>query len=310
MVVSSYAYDASGATGSMYSTTYGDVYVQSPPLAFVPPFVRTEYYTPDVPWGRYYDDSDGTPVGGSSQSAPPTVLRAGIRYDETWNAAVHGPFVGWKSDGSGRGSATVTHEPERLSLSVTPYSDAAGHFGHTAWKNERTTLYRNGVKVGEQPYMGEVSFNVPSQRANYRMEIAGTRLNPLARLSTQLSAAWTFASQAPNDGLTIVPTTSVRFTPKLDLYNRTRAGVSYVIPLTVDRQPGVRTYPLMSVNVDVSYDDGKTWTATKVNTTSNGLRSVTVQHPNRAGFVSLRARTKDFGANTFEETIIRAYEIR
>jgi hypothetical protein len=36
---------------------------------------------------------------------------------------------------------------------------------------------------------------------------------------------------------------------------------------------------------------------------------VQVQHPDRAGFVSLRASARDAGGNTVEQTIIRAYRI-
>ena len=59
--------------------------------------------------------------------------------------------------------------------------------------------------------------------------------------------------------------------------------------------------------MDVSYDDGRTWTAAPV-TAQGQSWSAAVRHPAR-GFVSLRARASDAAGNTVEQTVIRAYQL-
>ncbi|MGW5157711.1 hypothetical protein ACWEPN_19735 [Nonomuraea wenchangensis] len=63
--------------------------------------------------------------------------------------------------------------------------------------------------------------------------------------------------------------------------------------------------PVQRLSVEVSYDDGATWTRAEVHGPAAVLR-----HPAGDGYVSLRARAVDGAGNTAEQTIIRAYRIR
>jgi hypothetical protein len=310
-VAATYAQQAAGMTASSSAVSLGpDLDFQAPYLNFRLPFARTEYYSPGVPWQSSYGESNGTPAGGSSVSGAPVTRQAGKRYYEPWNGAALGPGVAWYSD-YGPCHGAVVRQDDRIEVCIGATDDAGGHLGSTAFTRARTTLYRDGVLVDENPYdPGSGYFYVPPEPAAYRLEIAGTRLDPDARISTQLTAAWTFRSEnMPDPVAKPVSMLGVRFTPLLDLYNRAPAGIPYVIPVVVEHQPGAATADLTTLNMDVSYDDGKTWRAASL-TKTNERWFASVRHPASSGFVSLRAKAADASGNTVEETIIRAYEIK
>ncbi len=76
------------------------------------------------------------------------------------------------------------------------------------------------------------------------------------------------------------------------------------MPVRVDVQEGSAAARNRSLTVEASFDDGKTWQRVSVRDGEAELR-----HPNRAGFVSLRATAVDRSGNTVTQTVIRAYEI-
>lgn len=64
------------------------------------------------------------------------------------------------------------------------------------------------------------------------------------------------------------------------------------------------------LSVEVSYDDGTTWTAVDVRRTGNPARwRAGLRNPG-GGFASLRAKSVDADGNTAEYTVIRAYRLR
>ena len=95
---------------------------------------------------------------------------------------------------------------------------------------------------------------------------------------------------------------AVRFGPVLDRFNTAPPGV-FRFPVSVQR---TSTAALTGVTVEVSYDDGGTWTVAPVDPA--GI--VTVTHPAGAAFASLRATATDAGGTRLEQTILRGYGIR
>jgi hypothetical protein len=77
----------------------------------------------------------------------------------------------------------------------------------------------------------------------------------------------------------------------------------------VQRYRGSAAAANKTLTVAVSYDDGRTWQPTVLTRASDGTWTAQLQHPNRAGFVSLRARAIDQSGNSVEQTIIHAYRI-
>ena len=81
-------------------------------------------------------------------------------------------------------------------------------------------------------------------------------------------------------------------------------GIPPRIPLTVEQQQGADNGRVRKVEVEVSFDDGKTWSEVPV---VGG--TALVRNADRPGFASLRAKGSDSKGNTFEHSVIRAYKI-
>ena len=84
----------------------------------------------------------------------------------------------------------------------------------------------------------------------------------------------------------------------------TPAGRLLRIPLTVEQHQGADNGRVRKVEVEVSFDDGKTWRGVPV---VGG--AALVRNADRAGYASLRAKGSDSLGNTFEHSVIRAYRL-
>jgi hypothetical protein len=188
------------------------------------------------------------------------------------------------------------------------FSDSnPGHFGISATDSATTTLYRDGVEVGTFPVDGFGQWSVPTEPASYRL--ATTVSRSVSELSTRIDAEWTFQStRAAGAGRQALPLMVVRFAPALDPTSSARAGRPFTVPLYLQRQQGARYGALRTLTVEVSYDDGATWVPTRL-TGSGDHRRAQLRHPNRNGYVSLRARALDAAGNEVRQTILRAYRI-
>ncbi|MCW6008146.1 S8 family serine peptidase [Micromonospora sp. CPCC 205371] len=256
------------------------------------PQERIEYFTP----GTWELQSNG--YWGPRDSMDETVrLEAGREYRIVWNKAVSGPAF---PDGS-----WAVRRDGALDVTLPMYSDGAGRprvpFD---WDTDTGSikLYRDGNLVGEEPVPHHARFAVPPEQTTYRLEATTSRSVDWWPLSTSVSAAWTFRSSAAGEGAAL-PLLTVRFDPAVDLRNRAPGGRAYGFPATVSGT-GAR---VTSLAVDVSYDDGRTWTPAAV-TRSGGRWAVAVTHP-ASGYASLRARATDADGNAVVQTILRAYAL-
>nr|WP_223256434.1 S8 family serine peptidase [Micromonospora endophytica] len=230
--------------------------------------------------------------------------RAGRDYRDTWNGAPYGPFFP-APDWPGQG---LTRQGDLILLSLPMHSDAQGHTGASIVDTGRTALYRNGKLVDESEYPGDGYFEVPAGAANYRLETSAKR--SFTDLSTEIATAWTFRSRhVRGDEFVPLPASVIRFTPKLDAQHSAPAGRSFVIPVTVERQPGAPAARTASLTVEVSYDGGRNWQRAKVKKSGGGWQA-TVQHPRGTGHVSLRASAEDTAGNTVTQRTIQAYRLR
>jgi hypothetical protein len=151
-------------------------------------------------------------------------------------------------------------------------------------------------------------FTVGPERAEYTLRATADR-SAYARLSTQVSAEWTFASEhGSEDDPPLLPLLAVRFAPNLDDHNAAPAGKRFTIPVYVQRNGSDTVGKVGTPAVDVSYDDGKTWARAKV-TRDGDCWQATVDHPAGAQFVSLRSSITDADGHTAKQTIIRAYAL-
>ncbi|NUT02407.1 MAG: hypothetical protein HOV76_02920 [Hamadaea sp.] len=245
-------------------------------------------------WRTRVYESWGECFGCAVTTGAWTAYRGGSSVAETFNGAVVSPSlpgseVPWHSG--------VRRTGDTITVDLPMYADGAGHPGDSG-DTGSTVLYRDGVETGREEWGGAGAFAVPAADARYRLVAQSHRSAPYA-LSTDVTAAWEFRSAyAPSR---VLPLWEIRFAPRLDDRN-TAPSRDLVMPVHLTPAPGARVGAIRDVTVDVSVDDGATWTCVPY---AAGL--ALVRHPAGHGFVSLRGSVRDSDGNTATLTVIRAY---
>lgn len=268
------------------------------------PFKRTDYYTTSTPWQVEFmvekpAEGEDWPETVSDNSAT-VAYKAGRTYREQWNKGVFGPSVAkfWSGD------VPAERDGDVMFVGPALLGDGQGRAGFGQITAGRGALYRNGELIAEAedgPYV--FVEEVDPAKASFRFDGS---LERDSRLTTKMSVSWTFRSGHAAEP-TSLPLTAVSFAPKLDENNVGKAGGLGVYPATFTQTEG--SGRVVKLAVKASYDDGKTWVKVPV-LCLGGDWVVMVAHPKAGGFVSLQATGADSRGNTFDQTVIRAYEIR
>jgi hypothetical protein len=234
---------------------------------------------------------------------PSLRFEAGHSYEIAQNFGVFGPTIA-RADLSEVG---VWRDDNKLRVRIPLFGDGAGNQGYSTVAAAETVLTANGARIAASTAPGWGDFVVPPGPQRYQLTASVRREHPF-ELSTQVMGTWTFRSaQVPS--ATALPLWTIGFAPRLDDTNTVVAGKELTVPIRFESQPGADVGTLGTVTVDVSFDDGATWTELPVRS-AGGLATVALRVPRGSGFVSLRASAADSGGNTVEETIIHAYRYR
>ncbi|MGW4113146.1 S8 family serine peptidase [Actinosynnema sp. NPDC004786] len=253
---------------------------------------------PDVRWSWSLAQFRDRSIEAES-ATPPTRHRPGQVVRQRLHDPVFGPAL------PGGSLPHLGRQGDVITVSVPLFGDRHNNFGASAVSSARTTLRRDGTAVGEFPLAGRGEWTVPPGAAGYRVETEAVRAPGVSEFSTSVSGAWTFRSGGtPADRVTPLPLTVVRFTPALDAHGVAPAGRLLRVPFEVRQQEGAANGRVDRVRVEVSFDDGKSWSAAPV-----VGRTVLVRNPGAAGYASLRVQGSDSRGNTFEHTVIRAYKV-
>ncbi|MFD0417202.1 S8 family serine peptidase [Streptomyces sp. NPDC127108] len=251
-----------------------------------------------VEWDTFFhqlaEDQHGGVTSEATYSVFPTaVYEPGRTYTRTFNTAVFGPRLG--------GDLGIYRDGNEIYGFVPVVADGEGNEGDSDFSSVRTTLYRDGRKIGENkdPLSGEESFKVPAADAEYRLVTSVRRDPRVAPVSSRVDASWTFRSKKVS-GEVRLPASTVRFTPKVGLDSRAPAGVTQSVPVTV--QGTATGANLKSLSAYVSYDKGRTW---KKATVQGGR--ISVRNPAAGKSVSFRAEVEDKKGNRATVTIRDAY---
>jgi subtilisin family serine protease len=269
------------------------------------PSVLIEFYTPGQPWFGSLDTinpehNSESFIAGLGRTFSPGNLAA-----QQWNAAVFGPAFPYQANAPADWAGRLG---DLMRFDLPLFTDqAVDHFGYSQTDTGDTVLYRDGQRVDSSGVPGSGDFTVPAGPASYRLQTEATR--SVSPLSTRVSAAWTFHSDTiPGQDPQPIPLLAVRFAPPLDSHNRAPTGSTFTFPVYVQRN-GTQTATVATLAVQVSYDDGHTWTPVPL-TGSGDQRTATVAHPRGGSFVSLRATASDPAGNSVQQTIIHAYELK
>ncbi|RAS64829.1 subtilase family protein [Lentzea atacamensis] len=270
------------------------------------PFRLTEFYTPGVAWSRWLIEvTDPNSQPTFVDDATPRTFRRGARSTEQWNTAVFGPaFPALPSEMAGSWGSRLG---DQLYLNAQLFADGTGEhstfdFGSSSGT---TRLTANGKVVAESTTPGQLYTPVPAAKTTYQLHTEGNR----APLSSKVTADWTFTSETvPGDRSKELPLLAVRFAPRLDDHNQARAGSVLTIPVTVQRNGAGAVTDVRTPEVQVSFDEGKTWQRTLVFKAGNKWL-LALPHPKNAKSVSFKAKAGD-AHGTVDQTILQAYTLK
>ncbi len=252
------------------------------------------YYYEELPdgWLGAADARDGFPprTYWRQDSVVPQIYRAGRTYEERWNAAAFGPRV-----------FHAARTGAQMLLLIGNLGDAAGNYGRTATDSASSTLYRDGVQVATGDSFGYVvAEGLPAGKATYKLVTTGTQ--SLTGFATRVDLTATFTSAATTKQ-TPLPISTVRFQPKVDGDNLAARTKITDLPVQVD---GAKH--LKSLKIEVSGDNGTTWTPAKVTPTPNGYKATFTTPAGTT--ISLRAHLVDQAGNTTTQTVTSAYHLK
>ncbi|CAM5418917.1 Peptidase S8 OS=Streptomyces alboniger OX=132473 GN=CP975_22155 PE=3 SV=1 [Streptomyces alboniger] len=251
-----------------------------------------------VKWGLELEqqtgtDPDGWPIVDAAYTlGAAQTFEAGKSYEKTFNTAVFGPRVGGDYGVFRRGNAITGYLPL--------FADGKTHAGSSLYTSVKTTLYRNGTKVGENddPLAGGEQFKVPAADAAYKLTTSVKRSVKVAAASTRIDASFSFRSKKAENAK--LPVSTARFSPAVDLWSRAAAGRTQSVPVKI--QGAAAGANLKSLHVYVSYDYGQTWKTAKV---TNGR--ISVKNPAAGKGISFHAKITDKKGNKSTVSIHNAF---
>ncbi|WP_307671514.1 S8 family peptidase [Streptomyces sp. V2I9] len=285
-------------TASPFLPTQGGSWVTSVEQKL--PGTRTLYVsTADkVRWNLEFNqlgplDADGWPTYEAAYGiGREAAYKAGKTYTRTVNTAVFGPLVD--------GDYGIAREGNDITGALPLLADGRGNAGGMLYTSAKTVLYRNGKKLGQNgdPVTGDASFRVPAGAADYKLTTTVSHSAKVNPLSTRVDAAWTFRSK--KTAFTMLPVSTVRFTPAVGGDGRVTAGKTVSVPVKVHGAAAGKN--LKSLKTYVSYNGGKTW---KKVTVKKG--KITVKNPAKGKAISFAAKVTDKKGNASSVKIYSAY---
>ncbi|MET7857499.1 S8 family peptidase [Streptomyces sp. NPDC005318] len=264
-----------------------------------------------------------TPLGAGMHNVPRT-YRAGQHVTERWFGAVVRPSIP-----RGPGLPSVRNG-NTLSVYVPEFNDSGdGHWsfyelggfgsgvgagagaraGAAAVDDTATAqLYRNGQQIADSSQGAWGDFEVPASDAEFRLDLATTRVQDDWRFGTGTRTSWTFRSGTAADAA-LLPMLQVDYDVPVDASNSVGSQRKHTLGLNVRMQDGMAAPRGVTLKVETSYDDGRTWTTSTTARKGSGF-TATVERPARVhgdAYVTLRVTAKDAAGNTVRQTVDRAY---
>ncbi|MFD7409358.1 S8 family serine peptidase [Streptomyces sp. NPDC059866] len=288
---------------------------------FVPTgFERTEYVSAgDTAWEHkvhHETVSQDRELMVGMRSAPRT-YRAGEQLRETWNESVVRPSIP-----HGAGLASV-RDGNVLALRIPEFTDStSGHWsrklassggdggvgasqqGDTA----RAVLFRDGKEIAEAG-SAWTDFEVPAGAADYRLDLSTSRASQEWAYGTETETSWSFRSAAGGEAK-LLPLLQVDYDVPVDERNEVKSGRTHAVRLAVRAQDGLAAPKGVVMQVQASYDDGRTWSRASLRDRGANAYEATVTRPSGVrgdAYVTLRVTAKDAAGNSVRQTVTRAY---
>ncbi|MEV6867899.1 hypothetical protein AB0M44_43820 [Streptosporangium subroseum] len=261
---------------------------------------RTDWVTADgVKWM-----SEANIARKTLQYAGERSYKAGSTTYEQWFGPIQRPRIT-------NAIALPTRTGDNLQVQAPGWGDSgADHAGLAAYGQlEQSMALYQGDALVTQTDGPAIGVDLSPGRLPYRLVTTTERDASLYPYSTHTQTAWRFTSAtAGSDTPAPLPLVQLDYTVNTDLTGR--ASRSAALTLTPSHLPtGPASTTIRSAGLDVSYDDGVTWSKEHPKQTADGWE-IKLHAPSRAQYVTLRAQAQDKQGNSVEQTIVRAFGLK
>ncbi|MFD3994385.1 S8 family serine peptidase [Streptomyces sp. NPDC058583] len=274
------------------------------------PTERTEYVSTGTGqrWHESVDIGDSLEERGGQ-----SVYRGGSRVDLDWFGPVWHPWLG---TGLGWGQQRTGND---LRFNTPGWGDSGtDHTGFgNVWNDDSMTqfteVYVNGTRVDRKKSSGAYAWDAPAEEATYKV-VTDTTLDPARwRLAGKGHSEWTFRSaETPSNQVTYLPMLNLGFDVDTDIDGDVRAGRKLPVGISAEYVKGAAgTGTITGGTLEVSYDEGKTWTKVALKKDRHGAAwDGELRVPSGAASVSLRAGASDDRGGSVTQELIRAVGVK
>ncbi|MGW1887186.1 S8 family serine peptidase [Streptomyces sp. NPDC001970] len=255
-------------------------------------------------------DTFGNPLSGGMHDEAHT-YQPGRHATERWFGAVVRPSIprGEHLPSVRNGNTLSVYVPEFNDSGTGHWSFAEKNSFDRAGDTNAAELYRNGQQIARSDNGAWGNFEVPAGNAAYRLDLTTARVSDDWHFGTSASTSWTFHSDttaAPEK----LPLLQVDYAVPVDAQNAVGSARRHNLGLSVRMQDGMAAPRGVTLKVETSYDDGKTWTTARTAGKGSGQFTATVERPSSVrgdAYVTLRVTATDAAGNSVRQTVNRAY---
>ncbi|MFI9617227.1 S8 family serine peptidase [Streptomyces sp. NPDC052023] len=276
---------------------------------------RVEYVsTGDTQWQHAVAygpvDQLASPLQGGMRDDLHT-YRAGQRTTDDWYRAVVRPSI------PRGGHLPSVRDGDNLSVRVSDFNDSSEtvHWSHSQFGSvsdrSEAVLHRNGKQIAKSVQGAWANFEVPAGDAEYRLDLATSRTSDNWHFGTRTHTSWTFRSDTTTVK-TVLPMLQLDYDVPVDVHNAVGSQRKHTLGLGVRMQDGLAAPSGVTVKVEASYDDGKSWNRATTTRKGSGF-TATVERPWRVhgdAYVTLRVTATDAAGNSVQQRVDRAYQHR
>ncbi|MFF3126788.1 S8 family serine peptidase [Streptomyces sp. NPDC057908] len=273
------------------------------------PTERTEYVSTGT--GQRWHESVNLENSLEERGGTPS-YRGGSKVELEWFKPVWHPWLG---TGLGWGQQRAGSE---LRFNTPGWGDSGpdhtgfGRVYDDPTMSQYTEVYVNGERVDRRKSSGAYARPAPAQEATYKV-VTDTTLDPARwRLATKGHSEWTIRSkETPADRWTYLPLINLGFDLDTDLVGDVRGGSRVPVRIYAEYVKGAPdTGVLGSGSLEVSYDEGATWTSVALHSSRGASWNGELRVPSGAKSVSLRAGVSDDRGGSVKQELIRAVGVR
>ncbi|MFB7495958.1 hypothetical protein ACFC09_14850 [Streptomyces sp. NPDC056161] len=202
---------------------------------------------------------------------------------------------------------------DEIDVTLPSWGDSGGN--HANWTpfgsggtTQETRLCRDRTLVAEGG--SALTATVPSPKETYRLVHEATRTATAAfPCSTATRTEWTFTSARPRtvQDSEQLPLVQLDYTLPTSDDGKAAADAPLLVP-PAHLTGGPDSAPRVA-KVEVSYDDGATWTTARLQDRGHGTAGVALHAPASAQYLTLRVQAGDGRGNTVTQTVVHAVGI-